>query len=50
MSQLGASKGSKIIKALGIITVIGLIIAVGRIVLRVFNEGKHESEESDTGV
>ncbi len=50
MSQLVANKGSKIIKALGLITLIGVIIAVGRIVLRVFNEKKSEPEDGHNGI
>jgi hypothetical protein len=50
MSQLVANKGSKIIKALGVITLIGVLIAVGRIVLKVFNEKNTEPDDSQTGV
>ena len=50
MSQLVANKGSKIIKTLGILTLIGVIIAVGRIVLRVFNEKKTEPEDGHNGI
>lgn len=50
MSQLAANKGSKIIKALGVITLIGVIIAVGRIVLKVFNEKNTEPDDSQAGV
>ncbi|MDB5047736.1 MAG: hypothetical protein JWO30_807 [Fibrobacteres bacterium] len=50
MSQLAANKGSKIIKALGVITLIGVIIAVGRIVLKVFNEKNAEPDDSQAGV
>lgn len=50
MSQIAASKGSKLVKALGIITLFGVIIAVGRIVLKVFNEKKGEPEDDHTGV
>lgn len=49
MSQLAASKGSRVIKVLGIITLIGVIVAVGRIVLRVFNE-KSGDDDSQAGV
>ncbi|HKP94574.1 MAG TPA: hypothetical protein VJ385_02345 [Fibrobacteria bacterium] len=49
MSQL-AFKGSRIIKALGIITLIGVLIAVGRIVLRVFNEKDAEPDDGQHGV
>jgi hypothetical protein len=50
MSQLSASKGSRIIKVLGIVTLIGVLIAVGRIVLRVFNEKAGEPEDDPQGV
>ena len=50
MSQLAVNKGSKVIKVLGFITLIGVIIAVGRIVLRVFNEKNADSDESHNGV
>jgi hypothetical protein len=49
MSQLVANKGSKIIKTLGFITLIGVFIAVGRIVFKVFNEKNAEPDEH-TGV
>ena len=50
MSQLAASKGSRIIKVVGIVTLIGVIIAVGRIVFRVFNEKTGEPEDAHNGV
>ncbi|MDQ3001811.1 MAG: hypothetical protein M3Y08_11195 [Fibrobacterota bacterium] len=50
MSQIAASKGSKLIKTLGIITLIGVIIAVGRIVLKVFNEKNGKPEDDHNGV
>jgi hypothetical protein len=50
MSQLAANKGSKIIKALGFLTLIGVIIAVGRIVLKVFNEKNTGPDDGHTGV
>lgn len=46
MSQLAASKGSRVIKILGIVTLIGVLIAVGRIVLRVFNEKSGDQDEN----
>jgi hypothetical protein len=45
MSQLVANKGSKIIKTLGFITLIGVVIAVARIVFKVFNEKNAEPDE-----
>ena len=42
-------KGSKVFKILGVIAVVGLLIAVGRIVLRVFAE-KSGSGESQEGI
>jgi hypothetical protein len=50
MSELAASKGSKIIKALGVITLVSVIIAVGRIVLKVFTEKEAGSEDNHAGV
>ena len=50
MSQLAANKGSKIIKALGVITLIGVLIAVARIVMRVFNEKNAEPDDGHNGV
>jgi hypothetical protein len=50
MSQSVANKGSKIVKALGIVTLIGVIIAVGRIVLKVFNEKENGPEDGQAGV
>ena len=50
MSQLAASKGTRIIKVLGVVTLIGVLIAVGRIVLRVFNEKSGEPDDAHTGV
>ena len=50
MSQLAVNKGSKVIKVLGFITLIGVIIAVGRIVLRVFNEKNTDSDDSHNGI
>ena len=49
MSQIAASKGSRVFKVLGILTLIGVIIAVGRIVLRVFNE-KSGDQDDQAGV
>jgi len=46
MSQSVASKGSRVIKVLGIVTLIGVLIAVGRIVLRVFNEKTGDVDEN----
>ncbi len=42
-------KGSKFLKLLGMIAVVGLLIAVGRIVLRVFTE-KSGTGETHEGV
>lgn len=45
-----ASKGSRVIKVLGIVTLIGVLVAVGRIVLRVFNEKNGEPEDAHDGI
>jgi hypothetical protein len=50
MSQSAASNGSRIIKVLGIVTLIGVIVAVGRIVLRVFKEKAAEPEDAHDGI
>ena len=50
MSAFAAKQGSKVIKILGIITLIGVLVAVGRIVLRVFNEKREEPEDGHNGV
>lgn len=50
MSVLAAKKGSKVVKFLGVITLIGIIVAVGRIVLRVFNEKRSEPEDGHNGI
>ena len=50
MSVLAAKKGSKVVKILGVITLIGIIVAVGRIVLRVFNEKSSEPEDGHNGI
>jgi hypothetical protein len=50
MSQIAARKGSKVIKILGIVTLIGVIIAVGRIVLRVFAEKEGDAEDTHNGI
>ena len=42
-------KGSRLLKIIGIIAVIGILIAAGRIVLRVFSE-KSVTGESQEGV
>lgn len=50
MSELAAKKGSRAVKILGIITLIGILVAVGRIVLRVFNEKRSEPEDGHNGI
>ena len=50
MSELAAKKGSRAIKILGVITLIGIIVAVGRIVFRVFNEKSSEPDDGHNGV
>ncbi len=48
MSQSPA--GSRILKVLGTVTLIGVLVAVGRIVLRVFQEKSGESEDAHDGI
>ena len=50
MSERAAKKGSKVVKILGIITLMGVLVAVGRIVLRVFNEKRSEPEDGHNGI
>jgi hypothetical protein len=50
MSESAVKKGSKAIKILGIITLIGVIVAVARIVLRVFNEKTGDPEDGHNGI
>lgn len=50
MSQVVASKGSWFLKALGFITVVGVILAVGRIVMKVFNEEEGGEPDAPNGV
>ncbi len=48
MSQ--ENKGGWFLKALGMVTVVGILIAVGRIVLRVFSEEEGPGPGADQGV
>lgn len=50
MSESAAKKGSRVVKILGIITFIGIVVAVGRIVLRVFNEKPADPEDGHNGI
>jgi hypothetical protein len=50
MSESQARKGSRVLKVLGVVTLIGVLIAVGRIVLRVFNEKSAAPEDGHDGV
>lgn len=50
MSKLTAKNGSRAIKILGILAFIGVLVAVGRIVLRVFNEKPAEPEDGHNGI
>jgi hypothetical protein len=50
MSESQARNGSRILKVVGIVTLIGVIVAVGRIVLRVFNEKSGAPEDDHGGV
>jgi hypothetical protein len=45
MSTAAANKGSWFLKALGIVTLIGVLIAIGRIVMKVFNEELEPEDE-----
>jgi flagellar basal body-associated protein FliL len=50
MSASAPKKGSRAVRILGIITLIGIIVAVARIVLRVFNEKGSEPEDGHNGI
>ena len=50
MLPFPSKKGSRLIKILGVITLIGILVAVGRIVLGVFLEAKAEPEDTDSGI
>lgn len=50
MSQVASSKGSWFLKTLGFITVVGILIAVGRIVMKVFTENEGDEPEAPSGV
>lgn len=50
MSQSAASYGFRIVKVLGIVALIGLLVAVGRIVLRALKEETGEPEDAHHGV
>lgn len=50
MSQVATNKSSWFLKALGIITVVGILIAVGRIVMKVFTEDEGGEADAPTGV
>ena len=50
MSQAVEEKGSWFLKALGLITVVGILIAVGRIVMKVLNEEEGGELDAPTGV
>ena len=50
MSQSSESKGFSIVKMLGIVALIGVLVAVVRIVLRVFNEKPAEPEDAHDGI
>jgi hypothetical protein len=45
-----ASNGSRILKVLGIVSLIAVLVAVGRIVLRVFKEKSGDAEDAHDGV
>jgi len=50
MSQAAEDKGSWFLKTLGLITVVGILIAVGRIVMKVLNEEESGEPDAPTGV
>ncbi len=53
MAEALKSKGFRWVKVLGILTLIGILVAVARIVLRVFREEKLErrvGQDSESGV
>ena len=43
--EIGARKGRNWLKIIGIITLIGLVVAVARIILRVFREKPYANDE-----
>ena len=49
MSQPAASSGLRIVKLLGIVALIGLLVAVGRIVLRALQE-EGEPDDAHHGI
>jgi hypothetical protein len=50
MSQAVDSKGSWFLKALGLVAVIGILVAVGSIVMKVFTEQEGSEPDAPTGV
>ncbi len=47
MNSLAANKGSKIIKLIGILAVIGLMIVVARLIFKGIRSAKSEPEPED---
>lgn len=43
--EIGARKGRNWLKIIGILTLIGIVVAVARIVLRVFREKPYANDE-----
>ena len=50
MSESQSRSGSRILKIVGIVTLVGVLVAVGRIVLRVFNEKSDGAENDHDGI
>lgn len=50
MFPFPSQKGSRLVKILGALALIGIFLAVGRIVLRVFLEDEAEPEDSHNGI
>jgi hypothetical protein len=50
MSQLAANKGSKLFRALGIIAIIGVVIAVGRLVFKGIKSARSAPEDEHDGI
>ncbi|GEM_PF-4955007 len=50
MSQMTANKSSKLLKALGLIALIGVVIAVGRLIVKGVRSAGAGPDDEQTGV
>ncbi len=50
MSESGSSIGSKVVKTLGVIAVVGIIIAVARLVLKGMRSASSEPKDEHNGI